>query len=275
VDLELSSKKFLNIYSISDFLQWWLNEDYLQGEQLNTFKNYYRSYVSNFGHYIKYQYGQQTKELFEELAEDKSKKILEVGCGCGTEALWLAMHGYSVTAVDVSDELLEVAKSRKIILEQYLGRDLPCQFISQSLLDITKNKYDVIWMEQTFHHLEPRDDVLIKLGELLHHGGRLVISETNGWNLAIQAQFFKGRGFNTVINHKGVQWGNERITTARNLVKSLQQNGIKKKSVRYFRIFPNKPWVDSLTYFLGVFDKHELGVIKPLYTHFNYVGVKD
>ena len=199
MDLELSSKKFLDIHSISDFLQWWLNEDYLQGEQLNTFKNYYRSYVSNFGRYIKDQYGQQTKELFEELAEDKSKKILEVGCGCGTEALWLAMHGYSVTAVDVSEELLEVARSRKIILEQYLGRDLPCQFISQSLLDITINKYDVIWMEQTFHHLEPRDDVLIKLGELLHHGGRLVISETNGWNLAIQAQFFKGRGFNTVM----------------------------------------------------------------------------
>ena len=145
MDLELSSKKFLDIHSISDFLQWWLNEDYLQGEQLNTFKNYYRSYVSNFGRYIKDQYGQQTKELFEELAEDKSKKILEVGCGCGTEALWLAMHGYSVTAVDVSEELLEVARSRKIILEQYLGRDLPCQFISQSLLDITKNKYDVIY----------------------------------------------------------------------------------------------------------------------------------
>jgi len=40
-------------------------------------------------------------------------RTLEVGCGTGTDAIWLAEKGFEVTAVDVSDIAIEVAKKTK------------------------------------------------------------------------------------------------------------------------------------------------------------------
>lgn len=37
---------------------------------------------------------------------------LDVGCGAGTETLWLAQHGWQVTAADISATALETAQTR-------------------------------------------------------------------------------------------------------------------------------------------------------------------
>src|SRR6266508_5473887 len=38
--------------------------------------------------------------------------VLEVGCGLGTNALWLAGQGYRVAACDISDGAIRVARER-------------------------------------------------------------------------------------------------------------------------------------------------------------------
>lgn len=266
--------RLLKADSIGEFLRQWIEGDYLDGEERETFRRYYASYVKHFGPYIKFHYGAQTRELFTDLAQDRSKRILEVGCGCGTESLWLSMHGYKVKGIDITEDLLHVARARKRVLETKLGRELPCEFERRSLLDESGRQYDVIWMEQAFHHLEPRTDVACKLSELLRPGGTLVIAETNAWNPAIQAFLFRLRGFKTVIQNEGACWGNERILTAGSLSRLLAQHGIKRQRVRYFRLFPNKQWADRLASRFGMVDDRDFGVLRPLYTHYNYVGVK-
>lgn len=260
--------------SISDFLQQWLESDYLEGPERDIFKRYYASYVNHFGSYIKFHYGQQTKELFDSLGRDTSKRVLEVGCGCGTESLWLALQGFGVKGIDISDDLLNVGRARQEILETLLRRRLPCEFKKRSLLDIQDEQYDVIWMELAFHHLEPRAQIVKKLSSCLRPGGKLVISEINGWNPAVQGYLFKLRGFRTVIEAHGTQWGNERIITARALCRLLEQHGIQKERVRYFRFFPNKRWADWIASRVGVIDSRDVAFLRPLYTHYNYVGVK-
>jgi S-adenosylmethionine-dependent methyltransferase len=42
---------------------------------------------------------------------DRPPTVLDAGCGQGTQAIRLAQAGYDVTAVDVSEELLELARS--------------------------------------------------------------------------------------------------------------------------------------------------------------------
>ena len=37
-------------------------------------------------------------------------KVLELGCGTGTDAIWLAKNGFEVTAVDVSDIAISIAE---------------------------------------------------------------------------------------------------------------------------------------------------------------------
>ena len=48
--------------------------------------------------------------FFEKI--DKDKKILDAGCGTGALAFVLANHGYDITALDASINMIEVAKKK-------------------------------------------------------------------------------------------------------------------------------------------------------------------
>ena len=51
-------------------------------------------------------------KIFEGNGYDKSCKILDCACGIGTQSIGLALTGYDVTASDISDCELKVAKQR-------------------------------------------------------------------------------------------------------------------------------------------------------------------
>jgi 2-polyprenyl-3-methyl-5-hydroxy-6-metoxy-1,4-benzoquinol methylase len=259
---------------IGAFLEVWLREDLLPVEDAAILRDYYRTYQRNFGSYVKHHYRNQTRELMAELETRPAARVLEIGCGCGTESLWLAAHAHHVTAVDVSDSLLKVAAARKDILEQALGRRLECAFHKMSVLDMDDDPYDLIWMEQAFHHLEPRAAIVKKIGSLIRPGGSLVISESNAWNPLQQLVLFKLRGMKTIITYNGVPWGHERILTPGRLRREFERIGVEQVSLRYFRTLPNRPWADSLTARIGLFDDVDRWWMRPLYTHYNFVGRK-
>ena len=50
------------------------------------------------------------KKLYSEVLGSDVKKVLNVGCGPGTEAILLAGMGYEVTALDFSPEMIELTK---------------------------------------------------------------------------------------------------------------------------------------------------------------------
>jgi ubiquinone/menaquinone biosynthesis C-methylase UbiE len=41
-----------------------------------------------------------------------TQKILEVNCGTGEDALWLSAQNYEVTATDISEAMIGVAKAK-------------------------------------------------------------------------------------------------------------------------------------------------------------------
>src|SRR6266850_845793 len=49
---------------------------------------------------------------FAEFARWNGKKVLEIGCGIGTDTINFARHGALVTAVDLAEKSLEVARQR-------------------------------------------------------------------------------------------------------------------------------------------------------------------
>lgn len=56
--------------------------------------------------------GQPNATLVAELEGMRPGRILDVGCGEGADALWLAAHGWDVTALDVSQVALTRASER-------------------------------------------------------------------------------------------------------------------------------------------------------------------
>lgn len=82
-------------------------------------------------------------------------RVLELGCGPGRNAIFLAQLGFEVDAVDLSSEGLDWARERA----SEKGMDV--NFIQGNIfkLDLPLHDYDLIYDSGCFHHV-PLIDVL-------------------------------------------------------------------------------------------------------------------
>lgn len=254
--------------TIDAFLAFWLEHPLLPEAEQRTLEGYYAGYRKHFGPYVRHWYRRQTQELMDLIRTLGHPRVLEVGCGCGTESLWAALAGAEVLGVDIDPALLAVAEARKGWVMEQVARPLACTFARCSVLDVPESRpFDLIYVEQAFHHLEPRAEVVAKLDRLLAPGGHLVFSESNAWNPLLQAMLFRLRGRRTIIHHMGHTWGNERITFPFALAGWFLERGYEREGLAYFRTLPNHPFADR---FLAV-DRRLPGWLKPLFTHYNLV----
>lgn len=106
-------------------------------------------------------------------------------------------------------------------------------------------KFDLIYMKDVFHHLEPREKVVEKLLTLLAPEGKIIIVEPNALNPLIQWKMFRIRGFKTVIEKSDrltgerYLFGNERLVTGREMCRLFQRFGLE-GCVRHMRLLPTQ-----------------------------------
>jgi 2-polyprenyl-3-methyl-5-hydroxy-6-metoxy-1,4-benzoquinol methylase len=271
----MTTTPFAQAVTIDAFLAAWLDHGLLRGADARAFNTYYGSYRRSFSPRARAHYALQMTEIETRVRGNPGARVLEVGCGMGTESLWLGLQGADITGADVRPDRLAVAKARHGVLEDQLGRNVSCKFLGKSLLDLPEDeKFDFIWMEQTFHHLEPRAQSVAKIAKLLKPGGEVVISEANAWNPFLQAQLFLRRGLPKVVtmttdDGKAIAYGDERVTTAGALCRNFARVGISQVSVRHFRAFPNRAVFQP---FAGLERAIAASRVVPLLTHFNFVG---
>jgi 2-polyprenyl-3-methyl-5-hydroxy-6-metoxy-1,4-benzoquinol methylase len=267
---------FARCESIGDFLALWLRAEHLSPRLQRVLDGHYGGYKKRFPPRMRELYSSQTRELMALVQAMSGCRMLEVGAGCGTESLWAAMHGARVLGIDIRSDRIEVARARQAVVERAIGAALDCRFEVRSLLDAELARYDVLWLEQAVHHLEPRERALDRIVELLAPGSYLVVSEVNASNPLLQLQLFLRRGWKTVgtlVDAAGREhpYGNERVLRAGTLARELDRRGVREQSLRWFRVFPNLPAFDHLRGFEGALERLALA---PLLTHYNYVGRK-
>tara|TARA_Y100000739_G_C20515353_1_gene421554 strand:- start:124 stop:933 length:810 start_codon:yes stop_codon:yes gene_type:complete len=262
--------------SIDNFLIYSISTSKLLSKNCKkTFINYYSKFYNSFDNYDAKIYKEQTLEITNVIKKLKSPKILEVGSGCGTESLWFALLGGEVTGIDLNINRLKVAEERKKLIEKKFNKLLKVNFQNINFFDYCKfnkgNRFDIIWMEQAYHHIEPRKELLVSVKNLLKENGLLIISESNAYNPLLQLKLFIKRGFKTIIytkNGRAQMYGNERITTRSALIFDLKKNEFEILNTKLFRIFPNnflKP--------LHVFEKFiSKKLFFFLFLHFNIVA---
>ena len=81
----------------------------------------------------------------------KPLKVLEIGCGPGRNAIYMASQGCKVDAIDLSENAINWAAERA------LEKDVTINFQCASLFDmeLEPDKYDFIYDSGLFHHLTP------------------------------------------------------------------------------------------------------------------------
>ena len=103
-------------------------------------------------------------------------RALDVGCGGGLLSEAMAAAGANVTALDLSPELIDVAKLH--LLESGLKVDYRLQPV-ESLAEELPGQFDVVTCMEMLEHVPDPAAVLAACARLLKPGGRLFLSTLN------------------------------------------------------------------------------------------------
>lgn len=104
------------------------------------------------------------------------KKVLDIGCGGGILAEALAQHGAEVTAIDLAQASLSVAKLH--LLES--GLDIDYQLVSaEELAAKQPDHFDVITCLEMLEHVPDPEAIVQACNKLLKPGGSIYFSTIN------------------------------------------------------------------------------------------------
>jgi malonyl-CoA O-methyltransferase len=137
------------------------------------------------------------------LGDVRGKTVLDLGCGTGRHALWLAGEGAAVTAVDFSAGMLEEAR-RKAGAEgvRFVVHDL------HEPLPFDDGSFDVVVSGLVLEHLRELDAFFAEARRVLRAGGRAVVSAMH------PAMFLRGSqaAFTDPVSGEKVRPGSHRHT---------------------------------------------------------------
>lgn len=245
------------------------------------FKQYFK--YKNTDHYLWQIYNRRLCPIINLVKKKKKKlKILEVGFGFGHELLWVAQFGHEVHGIDVKSIFFEICSTSRKALEKVVNKKLNVNISNLNLLDLDENnKFDLIFMKDTFHHLEPREDIVSKINKLLNKNGRVIIIEPNAMNPMIQYQMFKIRGLKTIVEKQDPKtgkkfiYGNERLITGKNLYKIFQMYNIDSK---YYHIRFLPTFLAKYQILVSIAKKLEIRIFERIFrilcVHTIFIGTK-
>ena len=117
------------------------------------------------------------KELAEFAAIPSNSLVLDVGCGLGGSAFWLAEErACSVLGITISPRQVEIATRQA--LHCGLGQLTRFEVFDASALDLITPGFDIVWAIECIEHLADRKHFFKSCRSVLAPGGKIVIS---GW----------------------------------------------------------------------------------------------
>ena len=143
--------------------------------------------------------GPPTKEIvdFFEGFAGQCARVLDVGCGQGRDAIFVARRGHRVTGVDISEN--GIRDMRAAVAREGLAIEA---VVADIISYVPDGAFDVVLIDRTLHMLagDARLEVLARLLGHVKDGGWLVIADQAS-NIA---------GFATVLGADRRDWSIER-----------------------------------------------------------------
>lgn len=134
---------------------------------------------------------------FSLLSLVKGKRVLDIGCGTGNFSFKLAKRGYHVIGVDVSGEMLAIAKKRAA------ADGLEIEFITMDAhrLDFADESFDCAFSMAVFEFLQDPEKALEEMFRVTEPGGTIIMGTINresDWGRLYTSPAFKE---NTVFKY--------------------------------------------------------------------------
>jgi len=181
-----------------------------QSVPLDAVRSYWDARPCNIRHSVK---PLGTKEYFDEVEARKyfvephiprfaefdrwrGKRVLEIGCGIGTDTMNFARRGALVTAVDLSEKSLEIAQQRAAVF----GLQDRIRFFRANAEELSSivpvETYDLVYSFGVIHHTPHPGRVLDQIRKYVRPGSTVKVMVYHRWSwkvLWILLGYGKGR----------------------------------------------------------------------------------
>ena len=109
---------------------------------------------------------------------DKDSKVLDLGCGNGTTAMWLAQsQGCNVTGVDLSEVRISNAVKARAAQSPDLQSRLSFQKASATELPYVDGSFTHLWSQAVIYHVHDKVATLREAYRVLQDGGIMVFDD--------------------------------------------------------------------------------------------------
>lgn len=134
--------------------------------------------------------------LFAEFKKWKGKKVLEIGCGIGSDTINFARAGAQVTAVDLSTESLALAKKRAEVFG--LDNITFYQANAEQLSDyVPVERYDLVYSFGVIHHTPHPERVIEQIHKYMDKDSifKIMVYYRTSWKVFwMQLKYGKKKG---------------------------------------------------------------------------------
>lgn len=230
------------------------NQDGLDPSYYECLSRYYRALKSNVGlrPFYRYNWTRRVAPMQKVIAalprRDTSWRILDAGCGVGTESIfWSTLRDdVEVTGTDISPERLGTARARQAAYENRLGRPLKLHFLEQDVFSVLRlDHFDLVWVMEAISHIDPAESFLTNVSKNLGSDGYLVISDSHVLNLTVSWRVFRLRRrgvtayvYKTTSSGETIPYAQERLFSVGQLSKMLRRAGFESVQTQLSIFFP-------------------------------------
>lgn len=158
----------------------------LDDAQRRSFLEYYRAAGllrswrrPFFRHHYTYPLWLATREIF---ARAPRPRVLDLGCGTGTQSMLFALLGAEVISVDMDADSLEVLRKRKTLYEAECGRTLDITIECGNVFELNFEQlgpFDAVYSLFAFNMMQPSSVLLKRLAPHLRAGAVFAVQDGN------------------------------------------------------------------------------------------------
>lgn len=116
----------------------------------------------------------------------QGKRVLEIGCGIGTDAEQFVRHGAEYVGIDISKESIALCLQRFKVLDLH-GRFLNIDLLDDSIIKTELGEFDLVYSYGVLHHSPNIQSHIKEIHKLVKPGGefRFMVYAKNSWKYAM------------------------------------------------------------------------------------------
>ncbi len=138
-----------------------------------------------------------------DFAGSSGLKVLEIGCGLGTDGARFASAGANYTGVDLTDAAVELARTRFELFN--LRGDF--RTADAENLDFEDNSFDIVYSHGVLHHTPDTARAINEIHRVLRPGGRAVVMlyHRDSYNFRVNISLLRRAGARLLRWDSGVK----------------------------------------------------------------------